>query len=177
MDLLERVTMFDSWIDVGAPEIFWISGFFFTQSFFTGVLQNYARQNGVSIDKLEFRHEVLREKDHPTEAPMSGCYIQGAYLDGAGWDDFNHCLEESKPKVIYVKMPIIQFIPYVVENTEQSDQMSDDREVEEIEMSPIQEPSKIAEKNISDPVIQPIADGQNEQIDPQTVIEAVGDDQ
>lgn len=46
---------------------------------------------------------------------MSGCYIQGVYLEGAGWDDFNSCLVESQPKVIHVEVPIIQFIPYIVE--------------------------------------------------------------
>jgi len=175
--MLDRVTMFNSWIDEGSPNIFWISGFFFTQSFFTGVLQNYARQNGVSIDQLEFRHEVLREKDHPTEAPMSGCYIQGAYLDGAGWDDFNHCLQESKAKEIYVKMPIIQFIPYVVENENQSDQSQDDKQAEAIETSPTKEPSKIAEKNVSAPEGEPTAEGQTEVLEAQNAIEDAGDDQ
>lgn len=37
-DLVARVKYFDMWMRQGAPEVFWISGFFFTQSFFTAIL-------------------------------------------------------------------------------------------------------------------------------------------
>jgi dynein heavy chain len=49
-DLNERVSMFNKWIRNGVPNVFWVSGFYFTQSFFTGVLQNYARKNKIPID-------------------------------------------------------------------------------------------------------------------------------
>ena len=60
-DLLERVEFMDSWLRLGQPPCFWISGFFFPQGFMTGVLQTHSRKHRVAIDMLNFSFKVLDE--------------------------------------------------------------------------------------------------------------------
>ena len=64
-DLKKRLAVFEEWIQNGKPNCFWVSGFFFTQSFLTGMKQNFARKHHYPIDKVDFSYKVLKFQDEP----------------------------------------------------------------------------------------------------------------
>jgi len=116
-DLLKRLKYFQNWIDSGPPAAYWISGFFFTQAFLTGILQNYARKKVIPIDNLAFEFQFFMEpgdpKDHRKKLSNNsdGNYIYGLYLEGARWDYEKQKLEESLNKKLFVEAPIILLRP------------------------------------------------------------------
>lgn len=112
-DFLERLKFMQSWIDNGAPPNFWISGFFFTQSFLTGAKQNYARKHVIAIDQIDFDFIVVcDENKYDLKKPAEdGVYVHGLFMEGARWDDKKEAVDESQPKVLFTQMSTIWILP------------------------------------------------------------------
>uniref|UniRef100_A0A8C3EWU4 Dynein axonemal heavy chain 3 n=1 Tax=Corvus moneduloides TaxID=1196302 RepID=A0A8C3EWU4_CORMO len=91
-DLLCRLEFFQDWVDNGPPTVFWLSGFFFTQSFLTG-------KNIAFLEQLS----LIGFKD--------GAYVRGLFLEGARWDRESWVIGESLPKILYDPLPIIWLKP------------------------------------------------------------------
>lgn len=113
VDFVERLKFMQDWIDHGAPPSFWLSGFFFTQSFLTGVKQNYARKFIIAIDEIELDFETFSAKNgyDAKIAPENGAYVHGLFLEGVRWDSDMSMLGESMPKVLFTKLPHMYFKP------------------------------------------------------------------
>ncbi len=56
----KRYHQYSSWIKNGEPIVMWLSGLHVPEAYITALVH--------------------------TDRPQSGCYIQGLYLEGAGWD-------------------------------------------------------------------------------------------
>merc|ERR1712070_863656 len=74
-DLAARLNFLKDWFDKGHPSTYWLSGFYFTQSFLTGQLQNYARMFTLPIDTIIWNFKVLKEAAAQSEfeKPEVGC--------------------------------------------------------------------------------------------------------
>lgn len=110
-DLSERVKFFKKWISDGPPVVFWISGFYFTQSFLMGVMQNHARRHSIPIDHLLFDFEVMDSDNNMPSTPQIGAYILGLHIEGAYWCKQRRVLTDSLSKVLHHPMPVIWLKP------------------------------------------------------------------
>jgi dynein heavy chain len=114
-DLLARIKFLNDWMDsCTSPTTYWISGFFFTQAFITGTLQNYARKYQKPIDTVGYNFRVLDANECASAEdakPEDGAVVHGLFLEGASWDGVDMVLAESNPRELFVSMPHIHLLP------------------------------------------------------------------
>lgn len=74
-DFISRMNFFQKWIDDGEPMVYWLSGFYFTQSFLAGVMQSHSRKNKLPIDFLQMKFVIMEFEENVIESSKMGVYI------------------------------------------------------------------------------------------------------
>ena len=115
-DLSKRIEGFQSWIDNGLPNMYWISSFFFPQGFLTSVLQHHARKIKWPIDSIKFQFMVIGHiyQDTIRAAPLDGCYVNGLFAEGFKFIEKGAnqvMMDECDLGTKLSPAPIIHFIP------------------------------------------------------------------
>ncbi|KAL0280091.1 UNVERIFIED_CONTAM: hypothetical protein PYX00_001484 [Menopon gallinae] len=132
-DLELRLDFMSTWVTLGHPPSYWLSGFFFPQGFLTGVLQTHARKYDTPIDQLKFDFIVKNEavdqeevfdghkktgRDAPEmygnfTRPSDGVLVHGLFLDAARWDYRTMMLNDPNPGEMNPPLPVIHLSPQV----------------------------------------------------------------
>ncbi|CRK99185.1 CLUMA_CG012510, isoform A [Clunio marinus] len=110
-DFIARLNFFQRWLDEGEPTVYWLGGFYFTQSFLTGVLQNHSRKNHLQIDHLHMKFDVTDFELEVQEQPEIGVYLKGIFLEGARWNRTEKKLDEAWPKILFDTLPVVTMTP------------------------------------------------------------------
>ena len=75
-----------------------------------------------------FQRDVAPEQtqtmqtDSVEAQPEEGTYVHGLFIEGAGWDLEEDCIQESKPKELYPAMPMVHIRAVTVEVSDALDQ-------------------------------------------------------
>jgi dynein heavy chain len=89
LDLKERVVQLVNWSEaLETPAVVWISGLFNPMSYLTAIMQVTARAALLPLDDMCLVTDVTNSKEkseYPDFAP-NGAYINGFFLEGAGWE-------------------------------------------------------------------------------------------
>ncbi|GET87016.1 dynein heavy chain, putative [Leishmania tarentolae] len=99
-----------SWnADLQTPKVTNISLFFNPMSFLTAIMQTTSIINSFDLDHMALVVDVLKKSADQIESnARDGCYVTGLAMEGARWDGTAGCIEESRLKELYPKMPIMQ---------------------------------------------------------------------
>lgn len=109
-NLKERCEQLNDWCadPLNIPKVVDIAKLFNPQSFLTAIKQLCCQQQQLELDKLQVFTEVTkRDVKQVDAAARDGAFVTGMYLEGARWDVNANCLEESKPKEMFFKMPVV----------------------------------------------------------------------
>jgi dynein heavy chain len=121
-DLQKRIGQLNDWSGspTDSPVCTWISGLFNPQSFLTAVMQTTAQAQNLELDKLTLLTDVTKKMyaEDMTAPAKDGTYIVGLFIEGGSWNLNSAVLEPSRPREMFVNLPVVNIRPVVQDKPE-----------------------------------------------------------
>merc|ERR1711964_797030 len=109
-NLKERCAQLDEWCadPTSVPKVVDVSKLFNPQSYLTAIKQKTCQEQMLELDKLQVFTDVTKRIGSQIEThAREGAFVEGMFLEGARWDSNANCLDESKPKEMFCRMPVV----------------------------------------------------------------------
>ncbi|GIQ85930.1 dynein heavy chain, partial [Kipferlia bialata] len=114
LHFIRRHAQYEDWIERERdPTVIWLSGLHVPESYLTALVQEVCHARGWPLDRSTLYTKVtdIVEASTVEEAPEHGCYVQGVFLEGAGWDLEKGVLRRQRPKELITPLPLLEVIP------------------------------------------------------------------
>ena len=125
-NLSARLLQLNAWKEdpVNIPKVVYLNRLFNPQSFLTAIKQIVGQHNQWELNKLIIQTEVTKKtieqvEPIPKDKPPTGAFVIGFHVDGARWDMANNTLDESLPKQLYCKVPVVFCKANLMDNKEE----------------------------------------------------------
>jgi dynein heavy chain, axonemal len=113
-NLKDRLEQISAWKEdpLNIPRVTYLNRLFNPQSFLTAIKQVVSQANKYELNKLYIQTDITKrqiEQIEPVtkEKTFLGAYVTGMFVQGARWDVNNGCIEESLPKKLFSKVPVV----------------------------------------------------------------------
>merc|ERR1719395_190930 len=110
LNLKERCAQLEDWIadPLNIPKVVDVSKLFNPMALLTAIKQLCCQQQQLELNKLQVFTEVTKRDAKAVDGyAREGVYVTGFWLEGARWDMTSNSLEDSRPKEMFVIMPVI----------------------------------------------------------------------
>ncbi|CUG51588.1 dynein heavy chain, putative [Bodo saltans] len=94
--------------ELATPKITMLSYFFNPMSLLTAIMQHTSITNSYDLDQMALICDVTKKTPEQIEsAARDACHVYGVVMEGARWDTAQGCIEDSRMKELYPRLPVI----------------------------------------------------------------------
>eukprot|EP00744_Colponema_vietnamica_P004088 GILI01006160.1.p1 GENE.GILI01006160.1~~GILI01006160.1.p1 ORF type:complete len:465 (+),score=89.47 GILI01006160.1:51-1397(+) len=107
--LLQRYTQCNDWTaELTNPKVIHLNLFFNPMSLLTALMQQTSIAYNYDLDQMGLLADVTKRAPDQIDVPArDGAFVYGFVMEGARWDTHGNCIDESRSKELYPKLPVV----------------------------------------------------------------------